>query len=93
MQAVKFKGTNVTMKAPKGAENIQDVEAFQNEQVCVTAWVFTTGEIDEINRTGKIYLSVFMRGNMPPVFMGAETETRAIVADYGNVFPKQDEII
>lgn len=31
-QPVDFTGTNVIMKAPHGAENVDDVRAFRNEQ-------------------------------------------------------------
>lgn len=90
MIPVDFKGTNVVMKAPQGAENVNDVPAFRNRQCCVTAWKFTAEEIDEINRTGTLFLSVFMGGGMPPVFLGCESEVRALAADYGETFPKQD---
>ena len=86
---VNFKGTNVRMNPPDGAENIQPVMAFRNEQCCITCWELTPGEIDEVNRHGRVWLSVHFGGGMPPVFVGGEDAVREISADYGGTFPRQ----
>lgn len=91
MTPVNFKGSNIIMKAPDGAENVVDVHAFKNSESCVTAWAFTAGEVEEITKTGRIYVAVFFGGGMPPVFIGSESEVRAMTVDYGGTFPKQDE--
>lgn len=81
--AVKFNGANCVMKAPKEAENVYDVHAFTNGVCCVTCWQLTKEEIEEIVRTGQIYVSVFFGGGMPPIFIGDEAAVRSTVADYG----------
>ena len=92
-QPVDFTGTNVIMKAPRGSEEIvQDVRAFRNEQCCITCWNLTADEIEEVNRTGRIFLSVHYGGGMPPVFVGGEDSVREISADYGGTFPKQEAV-
>jgi hypothetical protein len=88
---VDFIGTNVIMKAPRGQEEtVRDVSAFRNEQCCITCWQLTEDELAEVNRTGRIFLSVHYGGGMPPVFIGGEDAVREISADYGGTFPKQE---
>lgn len=81
--AVNFPGSNIVMSAPVGAENVSDLHAFTNGVCCVSCWHLTADEIAEITKTGQVYVSVFMGGGMPPIFVGSETEVRNIVADYG----------
>lgn len=78
-----FKGSNIKMVAPAGAENVVDIHAFTNGVTCVTCWELSAEEIADITLSGKVYLSVFMNGGMPPVAVGSEKEIRDIVADYG----------
>jgi hypothetical protein len=89
-RAIDFEGTNVIMRAPAGRDDVQDVHAFRNRACCVTCWKLDPDAIAEVARTGRVYLSVFMKGGMPPVFVGSESETRQLTADFGGTFPKQD---
>lgn len=83
-----FAGTNVVMTAPRGEEdNVSAVRAFRNERCCVTCWTFSPEEMEEIVRTGRVYLSVYGNGGMPPVYIGAESVVREHVAQYGETFP------
>lgn len=86
---VDFIGTNVVMKAPAGAENVNDARAFRNDHCCVTCWQLTPSEIVEVVETGRVYLSIHFGGTMPPAFVGGEDAVREITADYGGTFPKQ----
>lgn len=89
---VAFSGTNVIMLAPEDADDVQDVRAFRNDRFCVTCWVLSESELQEVLRTGKIWLSVMGNGGMPPCFVGGEGETRAVVADGGDTLPAQDDL-
>lgn len=91
-QPVDFIGTNTIMKAPTGREEtVNDVRAFTNEQYCVTCWHLTDEEVAEVNRTGRIFLSVHYGGGMPPVFVGGEDAVREMTVDYDGTFPKQEQ--
>lgn len=89
-RATDFRGTNVRMNPPAGRDDVEPVMAFRNTGCCVTCWQLDAAALAEVARTGRVYLSVFMGGGMPPVFLGSEDEVRDLVADYGGTFPKQD---
>lgn len=89
-QGVDFKGTNIVMRAPEGREDVADIRAFKNDQCCVTCWELDLIERAEVARTGRVFLSVFMSGGMPPVFVGGAEEVRGITVDYGGTFPTQE---
>lgn len=91
-QPVTFSGTNVTMLAPEGADDVQDVRAFRNDRFCITCWALSESEIQEVLRTGQIWLSVMGNGGMPPCFVGGEDETRSVVADGGDTLPAQNDL-
>lgn len=88
---VDFTGTNTRMLPPKGREDVVEVKAFRNRACCVTCWQLSDDERAEVSRTGLVYLSVFMGGGMPPVFVGSEADVRAITADFGGTFPPQEK--
>lgn len=89
---VVFTGTNITMVAPEGADDVQDVRAFRNERFCVTCWQLSPSELAEVLRTGNVWLSVMGNGGMPPCFVGGEEETRGVVADGGDPLPAQEPL-
>lgn len=77
---VNFKGCNITLLG--GAENIEDIKAFYNGIAFVTCWQLTEAELEEIKKTGKVYLSVLGKAH-PPVYVGSEETVRSLMADYG----------
>jgi hypothetical protein len=85
---VKFHGSNMVLKAPEGAENVSDMHTFTNGLCSVSCWELTAEELAEIQRTGRIFLSVFSGRTQPPVFVGDEETMRCLLADYG-VWRKQ----
>jgi hypothetical protein len=81
---VDFVGTNVTLTAhPDNKETVQDMRAFRNGFHMITAWVFTPEEMEQIIRTGVVYLAVLSGRSSPPVFVGSEESVRHICADVG----------
>ncbi|MNU79252.1 hypothetical protein D3C71_688630 [compost metagenome] len=88
---IQFKGANTVMRAPEGAENVQDMHVFRTRHSCVSCWQFTPEEILEINRTGKVFLSVLMGGAQPPVYVGSESETRGVLIDFGPVWDREEQ--
>jgi hypothetical protein len=80
---VAFPGSNYTLGAPPGAENVSPLPIFRNGTCCVSAWELTDAEIAEIVKSRRVFLSVFFGNSQPPVYVGSETSVREIVADYG----------
>jgi len=88
---VKFNGANVVLKAPPGQEETcGDLHVFRNRSMVVSCWELEPAELQEIARTGRIYLSV-QGPTQPPVYVATESEMRAMTVEYG-VMPKQPEI-
>lgn len=85
---VQFDGANTLMRAPDGAENVQDMYVFRNAHAAVSCWELSPEEIAEISRTGKVFLSVLMGGAQPPVYVGSEDAVRSVVVDFGPVWPR-----
>ena len=86
--AVNFEGANVILKAPAGQEETcNDLHVFRNRRMVVSCWQFEPHELEEIVRTGKVYLSV-AGPTHPPLYIATETEMRAFTAEYG-LMPKQ----
>lgn len=83
---VQFEGANMLLRAPEGAENVSDMHTFTNGICSVSCWELSADELAEINRTGRIYLSVFSGRTQPPVFVGDEETVRSIVVDFGGVW-------
>lgn len=86
-QPTYFPGSNVIMRAPAGAENVQNMHVFQTRHSCVSCWELSDVERAEINHTGRIFLSVLAGGNQPPVYVGSESTCREVLIDFGPVWP------
>lgn len=80
---VEFKGSNGVLGAPRGAENVDALPVFRNGVCCVSCWQLSPAEVEEVARTGRVFISVFAGRTQPPVFAGGEEETRELIADYG----------
>lgn len=84
---VQFDGANVVMRAPEGADNVQDMYVFRTRHSCVSCWQLTPEELAEINRTGTVFLSVLTGGIQPPVYVGSESSARGVMIDFGPIWP------
>lgn len=83
-QPVKFQGCNGSLGAPEGhEETVQALPCFRNGQQTISCWELTAGEFEEIQRTGRVYLSVWFGLTSPPVYVGSERTVRAMCADAG----------
>lgn len=85
---VRWNGVNKIFHAPDDTtrEQVQDLPVFTNGVVCVSKWKLSEEAIKEIIDTGCIFLSIYMRGQQPPVFIGSEAEIHAVAVDYGPVW-------
>ena len=83
---VNFKGTNFTYRAPQGRDDISDLHVFKNRICNVSCWELTPEELEEINRTGKVFLSSMSGDALFPAFVGSEKVVRSVVVDYGAIW-------
>lgn len=90
-EAIKFPGANMVFKAPPGREDIVDLHNFRqpNGPANVSCWKLTPEELEEINRTGCVFLSVMSGNNFFPAFVGSEGVVRSVVADYGMLWERR----
>lgn len=84
-EAVDFAGSNFTFKAPADREDIGDLHTFRqpNGPCNVSCWKLSAEELEEINRTGCVYLSILSGRIFFPAFVGSESTVRSVVVDYG----------
>lgn len=88
-EAIDFPGSNMILGAPIGhEESVSDLYTFTNGNCSVSCWRLSAEEMEEINRTGCIFLSIFSGRSQPPVFVGGEEEVRSLVVDYGGVWAR-----
>ena len=85
--AINFTGSNLTLKAPPGRDDVEDLHVMRNRAGVISCWQLEPEEIEEVQRTGKIYLEI-LGPTMAPAFVGAESVMRAFTADYG-ILPEQ----
>lgn len=88
--AVDFPGSNFKFTAPEGREDVGDLHTFRqpNGPCNVSCWQLTPEELEEVNRTGRVFLSVLSGRMFFPAFVGSEEECRKIAVDYGQVWDR-----
>jgi hypothetical protein len=81
---ITFNGHNCTLAAPKGDEDrVTPLPIFRNGVQCVSAWELSPAELEEIARTGIVWLSVWSGLTQPPVYVGGKQQVRELTADNG----------
>lgn len=75
MFASSFNEANTILDTPEGmtcdqveALSVAVIDVSQNQSVIVSCWKVTKEELEEINRTGRVWLCV-LGGVMPPVIL------------------------
>ncbi len=89
---IDFKGSNTRYGPPRGVseEQCRTLNVFKNGACIVSCWEFTKEELEEINRTGKVWLSMWSGDTLFPALVGSESVVREVVVDYGPVWKKED---
>lgn len=83
-QPVEFHGQNGVLGVQKESEhNVDPLPVFRNGRSCISCWELSDAEMEEIIKTKRVYVSVFYGLTQPPIFIGSETNVRAVNADYG----------
>ena len=85
---VQFPGANFVFTAPAGRDDIGDLFTFRqpNGPCNVSCWKLTPEELEEVTRTGCVFLSVMSGRMFFPVFVGSEQACRSVVVDSGKVW-------
>ncbi len=84
---VDFTGSNVTLAAPPGRDDVSALHVFRNRGMVVSCWELEPAELEEVAQTGRIFLSI-MGQTMAPSFIGTESIMREFTADFG-ILPRQ----
>lgn len=87
--AVDFEGSNIVLRAPEGRDDVSDLHVMRNRGMVVSCWELEPQEVEEIIRTGRIFLSI-MGPTMAPAFVGTGEVMRDFTAEYG-VLPRQPD--
>ena len=81
---VDFEGANKIFRAPSNMENCGDLPVFQDESGIYSAWRMTPEDLEEINRTGVVWIRV-SGGGLPPICLSGvallHVEGRPAVAE------------
>lgn len=84
--AVDFTGSNMTLGAPSGVENVEAMRTFTNGHCSVSCWELDDAEIEEIVKTRRVFLSVLSGRTQPPVFVASESVMRGFLVDCGGTW-------
>lgn len=92
-EAVDFPGSNFRFLAPPGRDDVADLHTFrQPGGPCnVSCWKLTPEELEEVVRTGRVFLSVMSGPAFYPAFLGSESVVRGVAVDYGPVWARSTE--
>jgi hypothetical protein len=67
---VEFDGSNLDLFPPDAlAEEVIPLRVRQGPLILVSCWRLSPAEIDEIARTGVVWLAVMSQGRLPPVMV------------------------
>jgi len=75
MRPVEFDEQTHILSKPKGVtdEECAPLPVFRDGEQVISCWEFNKEDLEEINRTGRIYLSVVSGHTQPPVWISAES--------------------
>lgn len=97
-EAIEFPGVNrVYEKPPSDADdmipNMAPIPAFQGNVVTYTCWKLSEREIEEINRTGEVWMAVRCgQRPMQPHWVGSLGFIKWACAEMGRFFATPDQI-
>lgn len=88
-QPVNFPGANMRLLPPQGSENVSELHTYTNGICSVSCWELTPEELEEVARTGKVFVTILSGRTQPPVFVGDEAAVRSVVVDFGGVWKRE----
>lgn len=89
--AVDFNGSNKTFNAPEGRDDVIPLKAFVNGHTLITCWELTPEEREEVQRTGRVFVSQLCGNTLFPMFVGGRAAVREMAVEYGSkTIPQED---
>lgn len=90
---IKFDGSNASYAPPEGVSEDQckTLHVFKNGACIVSCWELSADELAEINRSKRVFLSVWSGQKLFPVFIGSESAVHGVVADFGAVWKLNEQ--
>jgi hypothetical protein len=86
-EPVKFEGFTHDFGPPPGLdEMVGRLPVFLNGATVVSAWKLSPEELEEVNRTGVVFLSVMSGTSVFPCYVGSESSTKEVASDTGHVW-------
>lgn len=70
-----FPEANATLQAPPGRDDIRELPIHQHSAWSISCWQLSEKEVEEVARTGIVWLHV-MGNTHPPVYVGGERPFR-----------------
>ena len=84
---VHFKGCTHSYAAPPDRDDMSDLPLYSWQNGIVTCWELSPEELDEINRTGCVYVAVLgNKGIVHPMCLGSRSAVRSVTVDYGGIW-------
>lgn len=87
-QATDFEGSNFTFTKPPERDDVTDLKVFQNGHCVVSCWRLEGPELDDVIKSGRVFLSVMSWPQFFPAYVGSETSVRDVVMAYGKPFAR-----
>lgn len=93
-QGIDFPGSNKTYTSPGTREGtpddrVRDLHVFTNGVCIVSCWKLTPEEIEEVNKTGCIFISIMSAPQLYPFFVGSEKNVRDVIQDFGGAWKRE----
>lgn len=87
---IPFHGANTSIDPPPGDQGtISPLPLYRSRGGAnVSCWQLDPEELEEVSRTGRVFLSVFSGRVFYPVYVGSEREVHRLVADTGPTFER-----
>ena len=85
MKPDKMPGANCVYRGDD--DRVADLHVFRTRWHIVSAWRPSPDELEEIQRTGIVMVAI-VGHQLPPIFVGSETEVRLIVSDDGQLWKR-----
>jgi hypothetical protein len=78
MRPINFNGSNKTLAAPAGRDDITPLHVYSDGRQCVSCWELTDEEKAEVARTGVIFVNILSGPTQPPMYIGVGSLAKAL---------------
>ena len=88
---IEFEGCNLRLGPPVGMteEEVRSMSVYKGNGQVVSCWKLRPEELEEVVKTGCVWLSIFTEG-VPPSFVGSETTVLELLFPSSNISSDND---